>query len=153
MVGAVGIENNTDRNLKDLEEILGSIRAAGAPRPRRMGAKRLTNCGKAVRTGRSAHGGESLWKSRCDSSRRLGRAAAQAAASERSSSWIPLYSIHDQDENDTRAMAALCQALLRLRDASRAALIVVHEAKSLIACHISWHISNRRFYAAYRKAI
>lgn len=27
----------------------------------------------------------------------------------------PLYSAHDQDENDTRAMAALCQALLRLR--------------------------------------
>ena len=40
----------------------------------------------------------------------------------------PLYSAHDQDENDTRAMAALCQALLRLRDVSGAALIVVpHE--------------------------
>jgi len=38
----------------------------------------------------------------------------------------PLYSTHDQDENDTRAMAALCQALLRLRDSSKAALIVVH---------------------------
>ncbi len=38
----------------------------------------------------------------------------------------PLYSTHDQDENDTRAMAALCQTLLRLRDASHAALIVVH---------------------------
>jgi RecA-family ATPase len=38
----------------------------------------------------------------------------------------PLYSTHDQDENDTRAMAALCQALLRLRDASNAALIVIH---------------------------
>ena len=38
----------------------------------------------------------------------------------------PLYSTHDQDENDTRAMAALCQTLLRLRDASGAALIVVH---------------------------
>jgi len=38
----------------------------------------------------------------------------------------PLYSAHDQDENDTRAMAALCQSLLRLRDASQAALIVVH---------------------------
>ena len=25
--------------------------------------------------------------------------------------------------------------------------------KSLIACHISWYISNRRYYAAYRKAI
>src|SRR5499425_3716427 len=32
----------------------------------------------------------------------------------------PLYSTHDQDENDTRAMAALCQSLLRLREASRA---------------------------------
>ena len=38
----------------------------------------------------------------------------------------PLYSAHDQDENDTRAMASLCQSLLRLRDASRAALVVVH---------------------------
>ena len=38
----------------------------------------------------------------------------------------PLYSTHDQDENDTRAMAGLCQTLLRLRDASSAALIVVH---------------------------
>jgi RecA-family ATPase len=38
----------------------------------------------------------------------------------------PLYSTHDQDENDTRAMAALCQSLLRLRDASGAALVVVH---------------------------
>jgi hypothetical protein len=36
----------------------------------------------------------------------------------------PLYSTHDQDENDTRAMAALCQSLLRLREASRAALIM-----------------------------
>src|SRR5207253_8079200 len=41
----------------------------------------------------------------------------------------PLYSTHDQDENDTRAMAALCQSLLRLRDASRAALVVVHHAR------------------------
>jgi hypothetical protein len=38
----------------------------------------------------------------------------------------PLYSTHEQDENDTRSMAALCQSLLRLRDASQAALIVVH---------------------------
>jgi hypothetical protein len=30
----------------------------------------------------------------------------------------PPYSTHDQDENDTRAMAALCQSLLRLREAS-----------------------------------
>jgi RecA-family ATPase len=53
------------------------------------------------------------------------RAAAQAAAAE-VILLDPLYSAHDQDENDTRAMAALCQSLLRLRDASRAALIVVH---------------------------
>jgi|SRR5215469_15512476 len=44
----------------------------------------------------------------------------------------PLYSTHDQDENDTRAMAALCQALLRLRDGSRAALIVVHHVRKSI---------------------
>src|SRR2546427_136205 len=36
---------------------------------------------------------------------------------------------HDQDENDTRSMA-LCQSLLRLRDASKAALIVVHHVRS-----------------------
>src|SRR5438552_5059070 len=41
----------------------------------------------------------------------------------------PLYSTHDQDENDTRAMAALCQALIRLRDSSKAALIVVHHIR------------------------
>ena len=41
----------------------------------------------------------------------------------------PLYSTHDQDENDTRAMAALCQSLLRLRDVSKAALIVVHHVR------------------------
>jgi AAA domain-containing protein len=44
----------------------------------------------------------------------------------------PLYSAHDQDENDTCAMAALCQSLLRLRDASRAALIVVHHVRKSI---------------------
>jgi len=44
----------------------------------------------------------------------------------------PLYSAHDQDENDTRAMAALCQALLRLRDASHAALIVVHHVRKSV---------------------
>jgi AAA domain len=44
----------------------------------------------------------------------------------------PLYSTHDQDENDTRAMAALCHSLLRLRDASRAALIVVHHVRKSI---------------------
>jgi hypothetical protein len=43
-----------------------------------------------------------------------------------------LYSTHDQDENDTRSMAALCQSLLRLRDASRAALIVVHHVRKSI---------------------
>ena len=47
----------------------------------------------------------------------------------------PLYSAHDQDENDTRAMAALCQALLRLRDATRAALIVVHHVRKSIGRH------------------
>jgi hypothetical protein len=47
----------------------------------------------------------------------------------------PLYSAHDQDENDTRAMAALCQTLLRLRDASRAALIVVHHVRKSVGRH------------------
>src|SRR5205823_14234383 len=41
----------------------------------------------------------------------------------------PLYSTHDQVENDTRAMAAFCQSLLQLREASRAALIVVHHVR------------------------
>jgi hypothetical protein len=45
----------------------------------------------------------------------------------------PLYSAHDQDENDTRSMAALCQSLLRLREASQAALIVVHHVRKSIA--------------------
>ena len=58
-------------------------------------------------------------------------AAAQAAAAE-VIILDPLYSAHDQDENDTRAMAALCQSLLRLRDASRAALIVVHHVRKSI---------------------
>jgi AAA domain len=57
--------------------------------------------------------------------------AAQAAAAE-VIILDPLYSAHDQDENDTRAMAALCHALLRLRDASRAALIVVHHVRKSI---------------------
>jgi len=58
-------------------------------------------------------------------------AAAQAAAAE-VIVLDPLYSTHDQDENDTRAMAALCQSLLRLREASHAALIVVlHVRKSI----------------------
>src|SRR5438876_10368775 len=39
---------------------------------------------------------------------------------------------HEQDENDTRSMAALCQSLLRLRDASKAALIVVHHVRKSI---------------------
>jgi hypothetical protein len=45
----------------------------------------------------------------------------------------PLYSTHDQDENDTRSMAALCQSLLRLRDASQASLIVVHHVRKSIS--------------------
>jgi hypothetical protein len=57
--------------------------------------------------------------------------AAQAAAAE-VIVLDPLYSTHDQDENDTRAMAALCQALLRMRDATRAALIVVHHVRKSI---------------------
>src|SRR5438552_14083485 len=44
----------------------------------------------------------------------------------------PLYSTHDRDENDTRSMAALCQSLLRLRDAAKAALIVVHHVRKSI---------------------
>ena len=47
----------------------------------------------------------------------------------------PLYSAHDQDENDTRAMAALCQSLLRLREDSQAALIVVHHVRKSIGRH------------------
>jgi hypothetical protein len=61
-------------------------------------------------------------------------AAAQAAAAE-VIVLDPLYSAHDRDENDTRAMAALCQSLLRLRDASRAALIVVHHVRKSIGRH------------------
>lgn len=58
-------------------------------------------------------------------------AAAQAAAAE-VIVLDPLYSTHDQDENDTRSMAALCQSLLRLRDAAKAALIVVHHVRKSI---------------------
>jgi hypothetical protein len=47
----------------------------------------------------------------------------------------PLYSTHDQDENDTRAMTALCQSLLHLRDASGAALIVIHHVRKSIGRH------------------
>lgn len=57
--------------------------------------------------------------------------AARAAAAE-VIVLDPLYSTHHQDENDTRAMAALCQALLRLRDATGAALIVVHHVRKSI---------------------
>jgi hypothetical protein len=60
--------------------------------------------------------------------------AAKAAAAE-VIVLDPLYSAHDQDENDTRAMAALCQTLLRLRDASRAALVVVHHVRKSIGRH------------------
>jgi len=58
-------------------------------------------------------------------------AAAKAAAAE-VIVLDPLYSTHDQDENATRSMAALCQSLLRLRDASQAALIVVHHVRKSI---------------------
>jgi hypothetical protein len=47
----------------------------------------------------------------------------------------PLYSTHDQDENDTRAMAGLCQSLLRLRDAAGTALVVVHHVRKSIGRH------------------
>ena len=57
--------------------------------------------------------------------------AARAAAAE-VIVLDPLYSTHDQDENDTRSMAALCQTLLRLRDATQAALIVVHHVRKSI---------------------
>src|SRR5215470_671794 len=67
--------------------------------------------------------------------------AAQAASAE-VIILDPLYSTHDQDENDTRAMAALCQALLRLRDASQAALIVVH--------HVRKSISRQEIGSAFR---
>ncbi|PYT24995.1 MAG: hypothetical protein DMG57_26625 [Acidobacteria bacterium] len=60
--------------------------------------------------------------------------AARAAAAE-IIVLDPLYSTHDQDENDTRAMAALCQSLLRLRDASGAALVVVHHVRKSIGRH------------------
>src|SRR5207302_2458828 len=59
---------------------------------------------------------------------------AQAAAAE-ALVLDPLYSTHDQHENDTRPMAALCQSLLRLRDASRAALVVVHHVRKSIGRH------------------
>lgn len=61
-------------------------------------------------------------------------AAAQTAAAE-VIVLDPLYSTHDQDENDTRAMAALCQTLLRLRDASKAALIVIHHLRKSVGRH------------------
>jgi len=60
--------------------------------------------------------------------------AAKAAAAE-VIILDPLYSAHDRDENDTRAMASLCQSLLRLRDASRAALVVVHHVRKSIGRH------------------
>jgi hypothetical protein len=67
--------------------------------------------------------------------------AARAAAAE-VIVLDPLYSTHDQDENDTRSMAALCQALLRLRDATHAALIVVH--------HIRKSITREEIGSAFR---
>jgi len=68
-------------------------------------------------------------------------AAAQAAVAE-IIVLDPLYSTHDQDENDTRAMAALCQSLLRLREASRAALVVVHHVRKSIG-HSHGHALRR----------
>ncbi|HZT70617.1 MAG TPA: AAA family ATPase [Terriglobia bacterium] len=59
-------------------------------------------------------------------------AVAARAASAEIILLDPLYSAHDQDENDTRAMAALCQSLLRLREASRAALVVVHHVRKSV---------------------
>src|ERR1700723_527570 len=67
--------------------------------------------------------------------------AARAAAAE-VIVLDPLYSAHDQDENDTRSMAALCQTLLRLRDATKAALIVVH--------HIRKSITREEIGSAFR---
>ena len=61
-------------------------------------------------------------------------AAAKAAAAE-VIVLDPLYSAHDQDENDTRAMASLCQSLLRLRDAAQAAVVVVHHVRKSIGRH------------------
>src|SRR5207244_1154469 len=61
-------------------------------------------------------------------------AAARAAAAD-VLVLDPLYSTHDQDENDTRAMAALCQSILRLREASRAAIVVVHHVRKSIGRH------------------
>jgi AAA domain len=61
-------------------------------------------------------------------------AAARAAAAE-IIVLDPLYSTHDQDENDTRAMAALCQSLLRLRDGTGAALVVVHHVRKTVGRH------------------
>jgi hypothetical protein len=57
--------------------------------------------------------------------------AARAAAAE-VIVLDPLYSAHDQDENDTRAMAALCQSLLKLREVSKVALIVVHHVRKSV---------------------
>jgi hypothetical protein len=57
--------------------------------------------------------------------------AARAAAAE-IIVLDPLYSTHDQDENDTRAMAALCQSLLRLGEGLCAALSVVDQVRKSI---------------------
>ena len=67
--------------------------------------------------------------------------AARAAAAE-VIVLDPLYSAHDQDENDTRSMAALCQTLLRLRDATKASVIVVH--------HIRKSITREEIGSAFR---
>lgn len=93
----------------------------------------------AMRRGMGAAADQNLWVDTRASGHLLSApqglnhflAAAQAAAAE-IVILDPLYSAHDQDENDTRAMAALCQSLLRLRQASRAALIVVHHVRKSI---------------------
>ncbi len=59
-------------------------------------------------------------------------AAARSAAAE-VIVLDPLCSAHDQDENDTRAMAALCQTLLKMREASGTALVVVHHVRKSVA--------------------
>src|SRR5258708_3168684 len=49
----------------------------------------------------------------------------------------PLYSTHDQDENDTPPITSLCQPLPRFRDSTNAALIVLpHGRHSVRRCEI-----------------
>jgi hypothetical protein len=53
-----------------------------------------------------------------------------------------VYSAQYQDESDTRAMAAVCQSLLWLRNTSRAALVVVHR--------VGKSVSGHKFGSAFR---